>query len=261
METNETLTGISEAGLFLADYAAWLWGCGATCVRISKNVNRIASSFGYEAEIIVMSGNIAVALYAHHGERGEVFICRNKACGINFDLNARLSALSWNITDNRLDISVARNLFTRIISRHYHSGMRIMLFTSLANASFCRLFGGDHAAMATVFFATMAGYYIKQRLLRLKADSRVVFFICAFVSSVLCAGANLFNWGSTPQVAIATSVLYLIPGVPYLNAASDLIARQYLCSFSRFTDAVVLTASLSAGLCLGLVVMKINMLW
>ena len=48
---------------------------------------------------------------------------------------------------------------------------------------------------------------------------------------------------------MATSVLYLIPGVPYINSASDLIDGHYLCSFSRFVDACVLTACLSIGLC------------
>ena len=31
--------------MFLSDYAAWLLGCGATCIRLEKNVNRIAHTF------------------------------------------------------------------------------------------------------------------------------------------------------------------------------------------------------------------------
>ena len=89
-------------------------------------------------------------------------------------------------------------------------------------------------------------------MLRNGADVRVTFFMCAFISSALAYGATLFGWGATPDVALATSVLYLIPGVPYINAASDLIGRHYLCAFSRFADACVLTACLSAGLCLGI---------
>lgn len=31
-------------GRFLAEYSAWLWGSGATCVRIDKNVSRMRLS-------------------------------------------------------------------------------------------------------------------------------------------------------------------------------------------------------------------------
>ena len=33
----------------------------------------------------------------------------------------------------------------------------------------------------------------------------------------------LFHIGSTPDVAIATSVLYLVPGIVFLNAFNDMI--------------------------------------
>lgn len=138
---------------------------------------------------------------------------------------------------------------------------RIIVLTALANASFCRLFGGDAAAMAVVFAATLAGYFIKHTMLSHRMDVRIAFLLSAFVSSVISAGAMLHGWSSTSDVAIATGVLYLIPGVPYLNAAADLISRNYLCAFCRATDAVVLTAMLSAGLCIAIFVMKVNLPW
>ena len=87
---------------------------------------------------------------------------------------------------------------------------------------------------------------------------RPVFIICAFISTVITTGAHLFGWGATPEIAVATSVLYLIPGVPFINSASDLIDRHYLCSLSRLMDACVLTACLSIGMCAGLSLMGLN---
>lgn len=258
--TAGTATGIEAVGLFLADYTSWLWGCGATCIRIEKNVRRIAAAYGYEVDLDIMPKHITVELSDDSGSAGQ-FTRKIRQCGINFDLNSELSALSWIIADNRLTIADASRKLLSIAEKKYNDGLRILILASLANAAFCRLFGGDAVAMAVVFCATFAGYSVKQILIRWKVDVRVVFFICAFISSALCAGAQLFHWGDTPAVALATSVLYLIPGVPYLNSASDLIDRHYLCSFSRFMDALVLTASLSAGMCLGLSVMNMKMIW
>ena len=162
------------------------------------------------------------------------------------------------IADRKLSYCQAKALFDKIISTTYSTTQLTVLLTSLANASFCRLFGGDAAAMLVVFAATFAGFELKHILLKARLDVRLVFMACAFISTVIATGAQLFGWGDTPGTAIATSVLYLIPGVPYINSASDLIDRHYLCSLSRFMDACVLTACLSIGMCAGLSLMGIN---
>ena len=110
-----------------------------------------------------------------------------------------------------------------------------------------------------VFIATLAGYYLKQVLCEQKTDMRIVFILCAFVSSVLGASDALFHLGQTPEIAIGTSVLYLVPGIPFLNSFSDMLAGHYICSFSRFMHAIILTCCLSLGLCGGMMMMGIGM--
>lgn len=242
-------------GRFLAEYSAWLWGSGATCVRIDKNVGRIAMTYSYMADVAVMPRHVTVCL-SDEGGNVHTYTQRVVRAGINFDLNTELSALSWSIRDGKLSLDDAEKRFRTIVGQPYGNNFNILWLTSLANASFCRLFGGDAAAMGVVFFATAAGYFLKQRFLREKMDIRVIFFLCAFISASLASGCGLFGWGATPGVAVATSVLYLIPGVPYINAASDMLASHYLCSFSRFADAVILTASLSLGLLTSITVMN-----
>lgn len=252
-------SSLTDAGEFLAEYTAWLLGCGATCIRIEKNVGRIAAAWGLHCDLTVMPRQITIVLSGGTENCSErIFTSRIKPCGINFDINSNLSRLSWNVADRRLPVTRAAELLHGAVSRRYCNTLTGLMLVSLANASFCRLFGGDAAAMLTVFIATLAGYSVKGILLHHHADVRLTFFICSFISAALAYGATLFRWGATPDVALATSVLYLIPGVPYINAASDLIGRHYLCSLSRFADACVLTACLSAGLCLAIKLLGIE---
>lgn len=250
--------GITEAGRFIADYTAWLWGCGATCLRIERNTERIARALGFDLSVTIMPRHIQLTLCDKVTGRQEGFHRLMVDCGINFDLNSRLSSLSWKIADRRVDFYQARQIFNKIISQPYPVTATTVMLASLANASFCRLFGGDAVAMGVVFFATMVGLVLKLLLLRMKVDVRIVIMLCAFVSSVICIGSHVFSWGATPGIAVATSVLYLVPGVPFINSASDLIERHYLCALSRFMDACVLTACLSIGLCAALSVMGIS---
>lgn len=251
--------GSKEVCLFLTEYAVSLIGCGATCLRLEKNVMRMARHFGKRVEVTIMPRHVHMTVW--DAERDDIFtsIGSVKASPISFSLNTKLSQLSWNVVDHGLSLREAVVLFNRIKHSDGENPWLTMLLASLANASFCGIFGGDLTAMLIVFTATAFGFNLKQILTKHHVDARVVFFLCAFASSVIGATDYLFPAGTTPAVAIGTSVLYLVPGIPFLNSFSDLLYRHYICACCRFLDAVILTACLSLGLCLGMWVMRVGM--
>lgn len=250
---------LRDVSLFLSDYAAWLLGSGSTCIRLERNVDRMAKTWNCHAVMTILPRHIHMTVSSLDHSESFTYISATGCYGISFDINSKLSSLSWEVADQRIDFHEARRRFDQIIQTKPETPSLVLLLASLANASFCRLFGGDWAAMAVVFIATAAGIYLKNLMLGKKADLRVVFIVCAFVSSVLGAGAGLFGLGHTPEIAVGTSVLYLVPGIPFLNSFSDLLAGHYICSFSRFLHAVILTCCLSIGLCAGLLTMNLGM--
>lgn len=249
----------AELLAFLGRYCAALLGAGATCIRIEKNAGRIARAYGMTAELLVMPRHVHVGLYDSAGAGCGCLLAAVPHAPISFEVNTRLSRLSWAIADRRTGYAAALREFSSIVGAAAPDQGRVMLLVALANASFCRLFGGDAAAMLIVGIATLAGYCMKIRLLRRGTDMRVVALVCSFVSSVLGATDMLFSIGATPDVALGTSVLYLVPGIPLLNSFSDMLYRHYLCALGRLTDALVLTACLSAGLCAGMILMNAGM--
>ena len=243
---------------FLAEYAALLLGCGSTCIRIEKNTKRIAEAFEVNLDIFIMPAHVSVSVWSSD-RKGAVMAQRKTAsCGISFDLNTRLSQLSWEIADYNLDLPTAVAHFESIKATKPTGKWEVLILTRLANSAFCRLFGGDWFAMLIVLVSTLAGYRLKQIMLEDGCDIRLTFLCASFFSASISAGGHIFNIGTTPELAIGTSVLYLIPGVPYINSVSDMIYRHYLCAFSRFLDAAVLTACLSAGLCVGMLILGLR---
>ena len=245
--------------VFLADYSARLLASGATCIRIDKNVKRIAQRYGMEADMTVMPRHIHLTVVDDCTCQIHTSIATVPETGISFDVNTRLSRLSWEIADGKVDFHTAVERYYEVLHDNIQNRWVVLALVALANASFCRLFGGDAVAMAIVGVATLVGFFIKQELAGRHTDVRLVFIICAFVSSVIASTDYVFAIGTTPQIAIGTSVLYLVPGIPFLNSFSDMLYRHYLCAFARFADAVIMTASLSIGLCAGMFIMKIGM--
>lgn len=256
----ENLPDPKTACIFLSDYAACLLGCGATCIRIEKNVRRMAERWELLSEMTILPSHIHMTVWNKDRSHSYSNIVRLRHTGISFNINTQLSKLSWAIADNKTNFEEARRTYRAITDTRPANKWLVWLLASLANMSFCRLFGGDFTAMLIVLAGTLAGYRLKQIMLEDGLDARFVFFCCAFFSSVIGSAGYVFQWGETPDVALATSVLYLIPGIPYINSVSDLLDGHYISSFSRLMNAIVLTACLSAGLCGGLLLMNIKWL-
>lgn len=255
----KTDASLRAKGTFLADYAALLLDSGATCIRLERNVSRMADALRCSQVMTILPRHIHITVTAPDTTDSFTYIAATRAGAISYDRNTRLSELSWELADGRITFDEARIRLNDIAASPGAGRWSVLLLASAANASFCRLFGGDAAAMAVVFIATMAGFYVKQTMASNHADMRLTFIVCAFISSVLGAGAGLFGLGTTPAVALGTSVLYLVPGIPLLNSFSDLLAGHYICSFCRLTHAVILTSCLSIGLCCGMFLMGTGM--
>ena len=251
-------SALRRTAAFLAEYASLLSGCGSTCIRIEKNARRMAEAFGVDLDIFIMPDHVTVSVWNADRVHAEMAQRKTAKCGISFDLNTRLSQLSWEVADNRLGLPAAVEHFECIKTTRPTGKWEVLILTSFANAAFCRLFGGDWFAMLIVLTSTLAGYRLKQIMLEDGRDVRLTFLCASFFSASISAGGHVFNIGSTPELALGTSVLYLIPGVPYINSVSDLLYRHYLCAFSRFLDAVVLTACLSVGLCAGMLMLGLK---
>ncbi len=237
---------------FLSQYSALLIGCGATCIRLVHNIDRIGDTFGMKIVSYIMPRHISMSVIDNTTGDSVTMVVETAKTPVSFYVNTRLSELSWEIADGRIDFDEALHRFHHIATCDHQNGWILLLLVAIANASFCRLFGGDIVAMSIVALATAAGYRMKQILLSHKVDSWVMVMICSLISSVIGASCEVFDLGTTPHIALATSVLYLVPGIPFLNSFSDMIYRHYICALSRFIDAAVLTACLSIGLCAGM---------
>lgn len=249
--------GVRETCLFLSEYAVQLFGSGCTCIRLEKNMKRIAASLGMNVEFSVLPRHIHITVSKGDSDFTSVIGIRDLP--ISFSRITDLSRLSWQMADGKIDFRTARSVLPRICNCACVNPWLLLLLVSLANASFCRLFSGDPVAMATVFIATFIGFLVKQILVRRHMDIRLTVLFCSFLSAMIAAAGSLLGIGGTPEIAVATSVLYLVPGIPFINSFCDLLDRHYLCAFGRAMNAVMLLCCLSLGLCAGMAVMHMAM--
>ena len=183
---------------------------------------------------------------------------RIPALPVSFERNSDLSALSWDALDEGLPLAEVRRRFGELIDKPRIDPIFVLLTVGLANASFCRLFGGDWTAIGIVFTATLVGYAVKQRMQAHGVNHFLIFIGAAFTAS-LCASAAL-RFDCTAEIALATSPLFLVPGVPLINGVIDIVEGHILIGFSRLINALLLIICIAVGLAATLLMVKDSLL-
>jgi uncharacterized membrane protein YjjP (DUF1212 family) len=255
MKTDEELKEIAN---FIADYATCLLGSGVHTSRVIRNSTRIGQSFEVTVRMTTFQKTIILTVFDENSKNVYTEVVEIPALPICFEFNSELSSLSWDAFDNRLPLSDLREKYRRIVSKPKMSPHLILLLVGLANAAFCRLFGGSWAAAGVVCLATLAGFFTRQQMQRRKINHFIVFTVSAFVAS-MCASVTL-AFDATAEIAIAISVLYLIPGVPLINGVIDIVEGHTVTGCSRLIQAFLLVICIAAGLSCPLLLFKNSLL-
>lgn len=245
MNIHEQLKSTSE---FMSDYITSLMGAGVHNSRVERISTRIANSLGFDLEMTTLQKSVIITLRTPDGTHTYTQARSVKPRPISFALNSDLSALSWEAYDQHLSLDELKIKFQEIVNRPGWNPYLVLFFVSLANMAFCRLFGGDFVAMAFVFIATAIGYFVKIILLKRKMFHYFVWFLSALTASLITAIAVHFHLGDTPNIALSTSVLYLVPGVPLIHGFIDIFEGNVLAGTVRLTNASLLVLSLALGL-------------
>ena len=265
-EVHNQLKNIAK---FFCDYACTLLCSGATTMRIQRKIKQMAEAWDIEVIFTIMPANVLFTLWDKNREHSYTCISPLAHAGINFDTITRLSRLSDQVFTEEVTLDEANAQLQEIKKIPRMSNWIVLLLAAAANAAFCRLFKGDWPAIGIVFVATLCGFFVKQRLQAWKIDYRAVTVVSGVVAAVVSCiglvdfsqyGFENFTLTETPVIALSTSVLYLVPGVPFCNFVNDLIYGHYLSAWSRFVHAMMITVSLSLGLVIALLLFDIRMI-
>lgn len=243
---------------FAAEYAAYMLGSGASSLRVIRCTRRLTESFGAEVEMSTTSRHFIISCRCAASGDCCTRVVHVPELPVSFDRNSDLSTLSWDAHDEHLTLDELRRRFHEMTTKPHWNRWLVLLLISLANAAFCRLFGGDFIAMGFVFAATLVGFYLKQFMLSYDINRYLVFTASAFVASMIASIS--VNLDCTAATAIATSALYLVPGVPLINGIIDIVEGHVLVGISRLVNAMLIILCIAIGMSITLFLVKGSLL-
>lgn len=234
---------------FLIAYTSTMLGSGTYTARVAKCVERIGDIYGYEVHI---------NFFLHHSTINVVdkeeksihrtYVIPNQHTLLNFKLILDLSALSWAIYDRRCSLESSKKAFEKINLSRRHPFVFNLFLVSFANAAFCGLFGGDLGAGILVFLGTIMGFSLRHILAKIKTDIRIIYILCSFLSSWIVFLGVSVNYTTQADIALGSSILYLIPGVFFINAIIDILKDYVLMGISRIVSIIILLCCMATGI-------------
>lgn len=251
---------IQELTNFLSEYTAKMLSIGTYTARIERCVRRIADAYDYEASLMIFVRHFIISVMdpADNSIR-RTYVKTGAAARISFDLISELSALSWEIYDEKIPLARARAAFVEILASQKKSFAKTLVLLSVANAAFCELFGGDGGAMALVFAATAFGICARYLLSKLKINLKIQYIAVSFaVSFIVSLGAS-YGLSATPDIAVGSSILFLIPGVWLINSVFDILNENMLVGISRGLNTGLLIICIAIGLFLTLSISNLGL--
>lgn len=251
---------IQELTNFLSEYTAKMLSIGTYTARIERCVCRIAGAYGYEASLMIFVRHFIISVMdpADNSIR-RTYVKTGTAARISFDLISELSALSWEICDEKIPLARAKAAFAEILASQKKSFAKTLVLLSVANAAFCELFGGDGGAMALVFAATAFGICARYLLSKLKINLKIQYIAVSFAVSFIVSLGARYGLSATPDVAVGSSILFLIPGVWLINSVFDILNENMLVGISRGLNTGLLIICIAIGLFLTLSISNLGL--
>lgn len=229
---------------------------GAESAVVVQMTQRLGVALGVESVECALTAN-AVVITTLSNQHCITTARKNTDKGINMQMVTEVQRIVIAVEHKLYNLELAQKKLDKLDPLKYHRAL-VVFMIGLSCASFAHLSGGDWLICLITFFASAVAMFVRQELSKYHYNPIIVFAITAFVASLISGISLKYQWGNDPQIALASSVLLLVPGFPLINSLADILKGYVNMGLGRWTIATVLTFGACLGIVLALSVLHIT---
>lgn len=238
--------------------------------RVKRNMERTAAYLGLPKENLHMNIDyymLQVNVSDEYHSFSKMQRCDKHV--INMLAIQEVSKLSWRAIQKDYSLDKYEEELEKIANgKHYYKDWLIAIGAGLACGGFCIQFGCDWTAFFYASIAAILGNRLRMFLNHSGSNLYANFAVAAFVSTIL---AWLSSFLSTPTVQAAlpeflrpilftetpwhpllACALYIVPGVPLINAVNDLLDNHINTGLVRAMNTLLIVIAMSFGIMLAI---------
>lgn len=255
---NEYVHATEFADLAL-DIATTMLASGAHCGRIIRNLDRLANRWDLNVQMQLSFIGVVIAVTSKHVPQHTVTRYRTTPThSVHLELLTEFSRLTWRAADGELNFQQVREETERIKNIRHYSYLSVALAVGLSCACLCLLAGGSLLDGIVTCMGAFIGSIARVFILHHKFNPMISFVIASFVTTMISGANMVFHWGTAPEAALATAVLYLVPGVPLINSLIDLLEGHLSSAWNRALFGASILLCIAVGMTLSISLLGIN---
>jgi uncharacterized membrane protein YjjP (DUF1212 family) len=229
---------------------------GAEGRIIEQTTVRLGLALGLESVEMAISASAIVLTSLYQGSCVTT-TRRVRDQGINMQVVCEVQRICILAEKELIGVREVRQRLDGIVPFHYHPWL-VVPMVGLSCGAFSVLFGGDWPIFLVTFVASSVAMRVRQLMARHHHSPLINFAATGFVATLIASCATYFQWGDQPYLAMAASVLLLVPGFPLINAVSDMVKGYFNLGLARWGMATLLTISAVIGIVLA---MSVTGIW
>ncbi|TCT40352.1 threonine/serine exporter family protein [Martelella mediterranea] len=168
--------------------------------------------------------------------------------GVNMRVNHKVREICAAAGKGGLSLEeLRRRLSEAQLATEKHHRMLNVFAAGLACAAFGRLLGADAPAFVTTLLASMIGQYVRLQMLERHYNPFVVTAFVAFAAAFLSGVGAMFAGSSMIDTSMSAAVLMLVPGVPSMNAQTDIMEGFPTLGSARFVTVAMILVFITVG--------------
>lgn len=245
---------------FALDVGTFLLSSGAHCGRINRNINRMVAAWDVKVELYFsFTGILVTAYYIENPHEVVTRYKKSPEYGVNFNAVNEVSQLSWLVDSEKIVVDEASEALQEIKVIKSYPKTLLLLGIGMSCACLCLVAGGDWRDASFAFVAAISGMLVRLMMQKKGFNSMIAItlaaFVTTFITSLNMVGMMNPIWGVglDPHSAMATAVLYLVPGVPLTNSVIDLIEGYISTSLFRAAFGAFILLCIAVGMTLSII--------
>ena len=247
-----------KATNLLLEISSLLMVSGANTIRVNLSIDRFAAGLNFKKSSFISHKSIIMTLYEEDSVQSCTRVKNIPPHAINFSIISAISKASWEAVAENWTLEQISNEIEKIKNIKRYSKLTVLIAVSLAGAGFCNIFQGDYLNMLVAFISTFIGLIVFQLTHKVKYNVYIRIFLGSFIASLVAGLGVIYNIGEHPQAALATSILYLVPGVALINSFTDLLDNNIINGMVRFTSGLMIVLAIALGLFITMLIFQLH---
>jgi uncharacterized membrane protein YjjP (DUF1212 family) len=260
-ELAELLQVVIRVGVMLLRGGTMSW-------RVEQAMHRIAKALGADRlDVYVTLTGITASI--HRGQQHYTQIMRVTSIGVDMNRVSAVEYLSMHLPPDITPQQVMAQLDGIEQLRPVYPMPVVVGAVAIACGAFALIQGGGWPEWLAAAVGAGIGQRVRLQLRQWKLNVLPLTVMCAAISSLCCflalqgvrfAEGRAGLLSPFTQAALLSSVLFLVPGMPLITAALDLVRFDLVSGLSRIAYASLLLCSIAIGLMVSLVVVRFSIL-